>query len=30
MKIDICKIKYQPNTEIFVWAYDNFIKSKSK
>jgi len=29
-KIDIHKIEYQPNIEIFVWNYDKFIESKTK
>jgi hypothetical protein len=29
-KVDIRKIKYQPNIKIFVWDYNNIIESKLK
>jgi hypothetical protein len=30
IKIDDCKIEYQPNTKIFYWDRDNLIESESK
>jgi len=28
IKINTYKIEHQPNTDIFIWDYDNLIESK--